>query len=127
MAPKTAWSASSSLPSDRIPSRTVTPKPPQSQRKKGAQQQNNGLPMSPRVAELSRLVHALKYASSYGSHCSILNLISFLISFALIFFWTPRKRLGCGCAHQLSSQRAQSAFHQFGSPGHLDVHPLKTL
>ncbi|KAF6749092.1 hypothetical protein DFP72DRAFT_970861, partial [Ephemerocybe angulata] len=63
MAPKTAWSASSSLPSDRIPSRTVTPKPTQPQRKKGAQQQNNGLPMSPRVAELSRLVHALKYAS----------------------------------------------------------------
>ncbi|KAF6753782.1 hypothetical protein DFP72DRAFT_789808, partial [Ephemerocybe angulata] len=56
---KTAWSPSSSLPPDRIPSRTVTPKPTQSQGKK----QNNGLPMSPRVAELSRLVHALKYAS----------------------------------------------------------------
>ncbi|KAF6759597.1 hypothetical protein DFP72DRAFT_844294 [Ephemerocybe angulata] len=55
MAPKTAWSASSSLPSDRIPSRTVTPKPNQSHCKKGPFQQNTGLPMSQRVTELSRL------------------------------------------------------------------------
>lgn len=56
---KTAWSASSSLPSDRIPTRS-SPNPPTTSKSKNSSKNNhNARPKSARVQELEKIITAL--------------------------------------------------------------------